>query len=95
MPNSARTGECANHSRRRKLAMRRTCPITTAQTRIPRGNVGVDPTVARSLEVGLQAQAVTGVVLDLANVRPLQRGCCLRRSTSNSALAVRTSRRAS
>src|ERR1035441_5350986 len=33
MPNSARTGECVNHSRRRKLVSRRICPITTAQTR--------------------------------------------------------------
>jgi hypothetical protein len=39
---------------------------------------------------------MTGVVVDLADMRSLQRGdCCLRRSTSNSALAVRTSRRAS
>jgi len=62
---------------------------------ISRGDVGTDPAIARSLKVGLQTQTVTGVVLDSANVRPLQRGCCLRRSTSNSALAARTSRRAS
>jgi hypothetical protein len=59
------------------------------------GDVGMEPPVARSLEVGFQTQTVTSVVLDLTNVRPLQRGRCLRRSTSNSALAVRTSRSAS
>jgi hypothetical protein len=37
-----------------------------------------------------------GIVLDLTNMRPRQRGgCCLRHKTSGSALALRTSRRAS
>src|ERR1035441_329749 len=40
MPNSARTGECVNHSRRRKLATRRICPMTTAQTRSRAGMWG-------------------------------------------------------
>ena len=52
--------------------------------------------IAGLLEEGFQTQTMTGVVLNLARLRPLQRGgCCLRHSTSNSALAVRTSRRAS
>jgi hypothetical protein len=62
---------------------------------IPRGDVGVGPAIAGSLEVRFQPQTVTGVVLDLFYMRSLQRGFCFRRSTSNSALAVRTSRRAS
>ena len=52
--------------------------------------------LAGLLEEGFQTQTMTGVVLNLARLRPFQRGgCCLRHSTSNSALAVRTSRRAS
>ncbi len=62
---------------------------------LPRGDAGMGPAITRSLEVRFQAQAVAGVVLNVLYVRSLQRGCCLRRSTSNSALAVRTSRRAS
>jgi len=58
-------------------------------------NMGMRSTVAGVLEVGLQPQTMTGIVLDLAEMWALQRGCCFRRSTSNSALAVRTSRRAS
>ena len=42
-------------------------------------------TIARALEVGFQTQAMTGIVLDLAGMWSLQRGCCFRRSTSNSA----------
>ena len=60
------------------------------------GNVWMSAAIAGLLEVGFQTQAMTGIVLNLARMRPLQRGgCCLRHSTSNSALAVRTSRRAS
>ena len=60
-----------------------------------RGDVRMGPAITRSLAVGFQTQAMAGIVLNVLYVRPPQRGCCFRRSTSNSALAVRTSRRAS
>jgi hypothetical protein len=40
MPSSARTGECANHSRRKKLGSRKMWPMTTAQTKSRAGMCG-------------------------------------------------------
>ena len=60
------------------------------------GDVRVGAAIAGLLEAGSQARTVTGVVMDLGGMRPGRRGGCrLRHSTSSSALAVRTLRKAS
>jgi hypothetical protein len=63
---------------------------------VRRGNLRMNAAVTGLLEVGFQTQAMARIILNLAGLWPFQRGgCCLRHSTSNSALAVRTSRKAS
>ena len=51
--------------------------------------------IARVLEIGLQPQTMGSVVEDLQRAGSVHRGCCFRHSTSSSALAARTSLRAS